>query len=233
MYQNFINYKEEYNYYSNICIKYKSKSILELGCGSGNLASKFAADFESYIGLDLSEDMLTIAKEKFPKGNFKLADMRTFILPIKIDAALITGRSTSYLTTNDDLKNTFTSVAKSLNPNGIFVFDCIDALKFIPYIAKNPTVEHNSLVDNIPYNRKSEWALKEDSTNNLINWTAHYFKADLNNKNIHLGTDESIFKAFTQEEITTKLIKNGFDIISIVDRKSYAFDTFVVIAQKK
>ena len=65
----------------------------------------------------------------------------------------------------------------------------------------------------------------------LINWTADYYKLD-ENITIHLGTDESIFRAFTTKEITKYLKLNDYKIVELIDRKSYAFDTFVVVAIK-
>lgn len=231
MYQNFIDYREEYVFYSSLCKKYNAKNIVEIGCGSGNLAEKFSREFNSYTGLDLSEDMLKIAKNKFPKGHFIKADMRDFTLPKLADAALITGRSISYLLTNTDLKSNFVCVKNNLEVKGIFIFDFIDADRFISYIKENPIVEHNSEVDHIEYKRISNWHLIENETIHQINWNADYYRLE-SNKKIHLGTDKSIFRVFTTTEITKQLKLNGFEVLELIDRKSYAFDTFVVIAQK-
>lgn len=38
IYQGFIDYSAEYAFYAGICIYYEAKHILELACGSGNLA---------------------------------------------------------------------------------------------------------------------------------------------------------------------------------------------------
>ena len=41
MYLSLFDYEKEFNFYDNYLKKYKCKSILELGCGNGNLASYF------------------------------------------------------------------------------------------------------------------------------------------------------------------------------------------------
>ena len=232
MYQNFINYREEYIFYSSLCKKYNAKKILEIGCGSGNLAENFSREFNSYTGLDLSEDMLKIAKNKFSNGQFMKADMRNFALPELVDASLITGRSTSYLLTNTDLNNNFCCVRNNLKDKGIFIFDFIDANRFIPYIKENPVVEHISKVDHIDYQRINNWHLIENKTIHQINWIADYYSVESDEKT-HLGTDKSVFRVFTTTEITKQLILNGFEVLDLIDRKSYAFDTFVIVAQNK
>ena len=50
MYQTFINYDEEYAYYNNKLRKYNSGSLFELGCGTGNLGSRFiAGSFDKFV----------------------------------------------------------------------------------------------------------------------------------------------------------------------------------------
>ena len=47
-----------------------------------------------------------------------------------------------------------------------------------------------------------------------------------------LGQDRVIFKAFTRKEISELLEKEKYRVLSVEDRSSYAFDTFVVHAEK-
>ncbi len=230
IYQGFIDYNAEYLFYAELCQEKNIKSILELGCGTGNLAAYLSKHFEDYLGLDYSQHMLSIAREKFPNGNFVQRDMRNFSLNKTYDAALITGRSTSYLLASDDLLSTFKCIHKVLNPNGYLIFDCIDATKFIPYIRENPTVLHTSKVENTDYYRTSDWySIEKDPT--LIHWTASYYKEG-SSENLLLGKDKVIFKVFTEMEINSALNKAGFVVEDKLDRPSYAFDTFVIVAKK-
>ena len=78
MYQTFINYDEEYAYYSDKLKKYNAGSVIELGCGTGSLASRFTANGFDYTGLDLNKTMLDIAERKNPGAKFIEADMKSF-----------------------------------------------------------------------------------------------------------------------------------------------------------
>ena len=103
MYRSFINYEEEFTFYHNILLKYSCTSVVEIGCGSGNVARRFVNSNIEYVGMDLSEEMLAIAKISNPTAVFVKDDMRSFILNTKMDAAIITGRTISYLLSNSDV----------------------------------------------------------------------------------------------------------------------------------
>ncbi len=230
IYQGFIEYDAEYELYASLCIQKKVQSILELGSGTGNLASKFSKGFNYYLGLDYSEHMLCIAKEKFPAGNFIQGDMRNFSLKKKFDAALITGRSTSYLVTERDIFDTFKCIKEALNPNGYLIFDCIDADKFLPYVINNPTVIHETIVEHNYYSRTSKWH-SDSNEESIIHWKSYYYLQKGSDTQF-LGKDKVSFKVFTVPEITSALKEVNFEVVTIFDRPSYAFDTFVVVAKK-
>jgi ubiquinone/menaquinone biosynthesis C-methylase UbiE len=103
MYQTFINYDEEYQFYNHLITQLNCKTVLEIGSGTGNLAKRFLENNQEYIGLDLSENMIALAQKRNKNGIFMRGDMREFKLDTKVDCALITGRSTSYLITNEDV----------------------------------------------------------------------------------------------------------------------------------
>ncbi|TRX16557.1 class I SAM-dependent methyltransferase, partial [Flavobacterium franklandianum] len=106
MYQTFIDYDAEYQFYTNLIKEHECKTVLEIGSGTGNLAKRFLQNYIDYIGLDYSQSMIAIAKKRNENGIFILGDMRDFKLQKPVDSILITRRSTSYLITNQDLNNT-------------------------------------------------------------------------------------------------------------------------------
>lgn len=230
MYQGFIDYKEEYGFYANKAMAFDAQSILEIGCGTGNLATYFIKGFKTYMGLDLSAHMLQLAREKTPNAHFMQADMRSFETENKYEMAFITGRSSSYLLSDTDLQNTFECISNALTSKGHLVFDCIDAERFVPYVDQNHKVTHHASVGKTNFRRTSHWYI-ENRKLNLVNWKSDYFKLE-ETQEIKLGQDRVIFKAFTSQEITQLLEKAAFKVLDIVDRPTYAFDTFVVHAQK-
>jgi SAM-dependent methyltransferase len=232
MYQTFINYDEEYAFYSGKLKKYNSKSVVEPGCGTGHLASRFIANGFEYTGLDLNKAMLDIAKRKNPGIEFIEADMRNFQLAAKKDACVIAGRSSSYLVTNNDVMDAFTAISKNLNTGGILCFDFIDAAKFIPLIKNGKHIIHKAEFNRRKFHRESFWSVN-DSQSWTFNWESVYFETDKAGKQQKIGEDNSTIRSFTKEDMCLFLELCNFKIKKIEDRPSYAFDTFVIVAQKK
>lgn len=103
MYQTFIDYDEEYDFFNGLIKEKKCNSVLEIGSGTGNLAIRFCKNNQNYIGLDSSLSMIGIAQEKNKDCTFTHGDMRHFELENPVDAIIITSRSTSYLINNEDV----------------------------------------------------------------------------------------------------------------------------------
>jgi SAM-dependent methyltransferase len=232
MYQTFIDYSEEFSYYYNILKEHQCTSVVEVGCGTGHLASRFSHSGMQYIGMDLSESMINIAKTHNPTLTFLLADMRLFRLDHKIDAAIITGRTISYLITNDDVLGTFKSIHYNLHKEGILVFDCIDAGKFILQIKNGLDIVHSASHESIDYRRMSHWKPNYGESF-LFDWESHYQQKNSDGTWNDIGTDFSTIRTFTKDDMRLMLELCGFSVEIIVDRMSYAFDTFVVVAKKK
>ena len=232
MYQTFVDYDEEYAFYNKLIQEYEASSVLEIGSGTGNLAKRFAANNQNYQGLDYSDDMIAIAKERNKNCSFTQGDMRDFQLNNLFDAILITGRSTSYLITNDDINRTFDSIYKNLNDNGVLIFDFIDANRFIPFTKQNPIITHEAKYENVNYIRESHWDTNNSLENFMLEWTAQYYTFVNGEKQI-IENDFSTVRVFTLNEIQLFLYLNNFEIIKTMDRKTYAYDTFVIVAKKR
>jgi SAM-dependent methyltransferase len=230
MYQTFIDYDKEYDFYNKLIQEKNCKSVLEIGSGTGNLAKRFQENNQNYLGLDYSQNMIDIAQEKNKDSSFMLGDMRNFELENPVDAIIITERSTSYLINNEDIIDTFESVYKNLNSNGVFIFDFIDANRFIPFIKENQLITHEANYEGIRYLRESHWEITP-MDNFLLDWKAKYYRITDNEKEILLD-DFSTVRVFTVNEIQLFLYLNKFEIIKMMDRKTYAYDTYVIMARK-
>jgi SAM-dependent methyltransferase len=232
MYQTFVNYDEEYAFYNTLIQENGCSSILEIGSGTGNLAKRFEENKQNYLGLDYSKSMIEIAKERNQNCSFIQGDMRDFTLDNPVDAILITGRSTSYLITNSDINSTFDALYKNTRDNGIIIFDFIDANRFIPFIKENLRITHEATYKNVNYKRDSHWDINNSLENFMLDWSAEYYTV-VNGKKEIIEDDFSTVRVFTRNEIELFLYLNNFEILKTIDRKTYAYDTYVIVAKKK
>jgi SAM-dependent methyltransferase len=231
MYQTFINYDEEYTYYSDKLKKYNAESVVELGCGTGSLASRFIANGYDYTGIDLNKMMLDIAKSKNPGAAFKESDMKNFQLPEKKQACIIAGRSISYLMTNKDVLDSFKTINNNLQNDGIVCFDNIDAARFIASIKNGKQIIHEAEFGGRKFKRESYWTINENE-NWSFNWDSVYFEENKQGRLNKIAEDNSTVRCFTKDDLCLFLELCNFSVKEIEDRPSYAFDTFVIVAQK-
>lgn len=66
-------------------VKKDNPSVLELGCGNGRDAKEILKRTNHYLGLDLSGELVRIAKEKNPGGRFVEGDFDSFVFPNNLD----------------------------------------------------------------------------------------------------------------------------------------------------
>lgn len=101
--------------------------VLDLACGTGTATLLLAETGFDLIGLDLSKEMLEMARSKAEakraKIEWMLGDMRRFKLDGPVDAAISLFDSINYLTEEPELLDCFACVRKSLRPGGMFLFD--------------------------------------------------------------------------------------------------------------
>ena len=114
----------------------KAKTVLELGCGTGNLTTWLAQKYQ-VIGVDHSPTMLARAREKTKNLGvlFLEQDMCQLILPEKVDVCVSTCDSLNYLLEPEELVQTFEKVHHYLNNNGLFIFDLNTPYKYETMLA--------------------------------------------------------------------------------------------------
>jgi SAM-dependent methyltransferase len=224
MYQSIFDYAAAFRFFDDHLKKYHCHSILEIGCGSGNLAPYFIENGYAYSGLDIAEEMLKIARDLYPDVNFIQGDMRDFRSSQSFDAVIISGRSFTYMTTNLDVLNALNSIHKCLKPDGIFIFDNFNAetifLNFKPEAVL--TIERGTT----RYKRISH-SSRNLQTGWTWNWQATYH-IQREGEVEEVIDDESILRAFTGQELALFLKLSEFNIEEIIADK-----TFAIIARKK
>ena len=103
------------------------RTALDLGCGTGVLCETLHAHGVETLGIDLSADMIAIARERAPGLKYEVADMTAFRSPAPRDLVTCTGDALNHVTEAGDIRRVFANVWASLNLGGLFVFDLLRA----------------------------------------------------------------------------------------------------------
>lgn len=135
-------------------LKQDSK-ILDLACGTGTFANSIANLGYQISGLDLSEEVINVAKEKSKMNHneidFKVRDMSNFSYNEKFDIITCFFDSINFLE-KERIQPLFDSVYQNLKEGGYFIFDVFtyNKMKFF----------HNTtLKDNLSF-AKYKWKMK-------------------------------------------------------------------------
>lgn len=121
-----VDYERWYRYIRSVMFRYLSdpRSILEIGCGTGKFGAKFSRDDFTVFGMDISLEMLRVAKPR-ARRYFSVfcGDVRNFALSRTIDFIFSVHDTMNYLLTPGELRSAFTSVRNIMHEGSIFMFD--------------------------------------------------------------------------------------------------------------
>jgi SAM-dependent methyltransferase len=116
-------------FYASTSIAQVNTSVLDLCCGTGQLALYFLERGFRVTGIDLSESMLSYARENTGKyletghAKFLQGDVTHFILDERFGLAVSTYDSLNHLENEEALGGCFRSVFDALVNDGYFIFD--------------------------------------------------------------------------------------------------------------
>lgn len=222
MYQHIFDYDKEFRFYDAILKRNNCNTILEVGCGSGMLARRFIKNGYEYLGLDLFNEMLDIARTEIKSDRFFQSDMRDISFDKQFDAVLITGRSIAYVIENRGILDTLNGIHKSLKNRGLLIFDVFEANGIFD--------NFNDFEQNFEFNDRKIKRISKLKMNLSTGWTYDWYaKYIIEQKGeITEYDDITILRAFTKDEIAIFLKMTGFKTREVIEDPK----TFTIIAEK-
>ncbi len=146
------DYERFADYYERIFKKFGKtpKLVLDLACGTGNITIPMAKRGYDMIGLDLSCEMLNIARDKAAADSLDILflnqDMCEMELYGTVDAMVCALDGLNYITDTEDMREIFRLAANYLNPGGIMIFDLNTEYKLREILGENTFVcEENDI----------------------------------------------------------------------------------------
>lgn len=207
-----INYDEMVDRIIEICNSYNVElnDYLDIACGTGNVTIRLAKYFKNIYGVDLSEDMLREAFDKFKeariKGKIICQDMTELSLNKEFDLITSVLDSTNYITDLNDLQNYFNGVYTHLKSNGLFIFDVNSYYKLSEILGNNI---YTYSEEEVFYTWENVF---ED---NLLSMFLTFFvkKGDLYER----FEEEHLERAYTEKELEKELEKANLEVLAKFD----------------
>lgn len=213
------NYKERTEYLLSVFEKYSKRPtlMLDLACGTGSFSNEFAKKGIQVIGVDISPEMLNIAREKSEKDKLDVLylcqDASQLDLYGTVDGAVCCMDSINHITEREVLKEAFKKVSLFLEPECLFVFDVNTLYKHKGVLGNNTFVLEE---DNLYCVWQNEYF--EDEA--LTEITLDFFKKLDNGQ--YARTEQFIEeRAYTIEELTEMLENAGFSLEAVLNDMSF------------
>lgn len=194
-------------------------SVVDLGCGTGRLAILLARSGYYVYGIDLSSDMLAVARNKWEEAHqqgvragigaihWLQQDMRDWKLAEPVDAVISFCDCLNYLTEETDVEATFQSTYAALRPGGSFFFDIHPPKQLLRYAEEQPFVLNEEDIAYI-------WTCDFEKSRCQLEHHLTIFARDRNTL-FHRFEETHVQRAYDPDWIESALHRAGF---SVVDR---------------
>lgn len=180
-------------------------SLVDLGCGRGRHTIPLSLKGYRVTGVDLSEVMLNLARERASRERATVEwvreDMRTFVRPGAFDACLSLFTSFGYFC-DEENQGVLMNVARSLKESGVFLLDLRNVRKGLSgeNIDRTITVPSGSLSLRVRFDRTTRRARAESTL--------------VRSDGIRISSAFEV-RIYSEEELTGMLSRAGMRVMAI------------------
>lgn len=196
------------------------QNILELACGTGNLTIPLAKKGYDIVGIDISQEMLSVAREKSANENIDIIFLDQNIVELdfdiyNLDCVLCGCDGFNYILEDDDLKILFKKIYDLLKNEGLFIFDISSYYKISQMLSNNVFGENREDTAYI-------WENYFDEEESLIEMNLAFF---IKKENLFERFEEVHYqRAYKSDEILNILKFSGFENIKIYKDFTFSKD---------
>ncbi|MFX0012328.1 MAG: class I SAM-dependent DNA methyltransferase [Candidatus Hermodarchaeota archaeon] len=190
----------------------RGNKLLDVGCGTGKHLSYLKNDFDC-TGVDLSQQMLDIARKNYTDIHFIQANMIELDIQDTFDAIICLFSSIGYVKTYDNLKKTMQNFANHLKSGGVLIIE--------PWLTKSIAIDGLASMDtysseNIKIARQSVSKIEGD----ISRFDMHYLVAKKGEdvtyfKDRHelgLFDTDQMLKIIQDAGLDVKFLKKGLEV---------------------
>lgn len=177
--------------------------LLVLACGTGGHIPYLENDYH-VSGLDLSEDMLALARKKFPRLRFHLGNLIDFELDMHFDAIICMYGSIGFVKTVDNLRASMERIASHLRPDGLALITPWSAVEDF----KDVIVVDAANRPDLKIARMEQVRLKYPK---IVEVTFHHLLGKNNNVTYHKQSME--IGLFSRQEYVCAMLDAGLEVV--------------------
>lgn len=199
----------------------KVKASLDLACGTGVLCEILYAKGIDASGMDFSEGMIEIAKQRNSEIFYEVADMITYCPKKYFDLVTCTGDALNHIMDLRDIEKIFQNVYSYLNEGGYFIFDILSE-KEVP-MAEPIDLDFSEEV-------KAQFMVTHDEEGHI------HLKTAVFENNEHQFEEDIQETIHDEKEICSLLHKYGFQLLKcdhhLLENEGNHSATWYIIARK-
>ena len=194
--------------------------VVELGCGTGSFTQVLYKLGYDIMGIDLSLDMLNLARMKSAEAGFNIMyleqDMRELDLYCTAGTIVSVCDSINYVLKDREVIDTFKLVNNFLYPKGLFIFDFNTLHKYRDVIGDTTIAENREdcsfIWDN--YYHEEEHVNEYDLT--------IFARCDEKDEVFRRSVETHFQRGYTLEEMKEFVEKAGLEFIEAIDADTHA-----------
>lgn len=175
---------------------FKPQVIIDVACGTGRLIRELHKQNYKLIGIDISPEMIEVAKKNNPDVEFFVADVRSMQLNINVDLITCAFNSLNYLSNDKQIYEAFKTINKHLKHKGYFLFD----VNTPTHYAETDSIVVDRDISGVQFKQK----LKYNKEKEIVKISFDFGNGQ---------SEEHIQRAYTFEEISSLLSKSDFTLL--------------------
>lgn len=216
-----VDYPARADYFEQVIARHRTgdgRLLLDLACGTGTLSLMLAQRGWDVIGVDASEDMLSIAFQKLASYEgerrplFLCQEMEELDLYGTVDVCICALDSINHVISLDGIRRIFRRLALFLETDGLFVFDANTLYKHEHVLGDTTFVYDEEDVFCVWQNSPAE--------DHIVDIRLDFFEKEGNNT-YQRTTDIFSERAYTTQELCAAAEEAGFVMEAV-----YSADTF-------
>ncbi len=217
--------RDDLDLYLEVVTSRQAASVLDVGCGTGTLATTLALDGYDVVGVDPATASLDVARRKLGADRVRWHQGTVETLDnVIVDVATMTANVAQVFLDDLDWLSTLRSIRRRLRPGGVIIFESRDPAA-CAWKRWNRSASFGR-TDIGAVGGVESWVELLDVALPLVSfrWTFRFIETG------DLVTSDSTLRFRERVEIETSLDQCGFDVVEVLDAPDRPGDEFVFVA---